>query len=57
MSKARAERLEAFDTWAEHVKPEDLVEADPAVVQGILSTVEGREEPAEEITTAPPSPA
>ena len=57
MSKTRAERLEAFDTWAEHVKPEDLKEADPPVVQAILSAVEGRDASAEEITTAPPSPA
>ena len=57
MSKTRAERLETFDTWAEHVKPEDLMEADPGVVQEILSTVEGRQESAEEITTVPPAPA
>ena len=57
MSKTRAERLEAFDTWAEYVKPEDLMEADPGVVQEILSTVEGRQESAEEITTVPPAPA
>ena len=57
MSKTRAKRLEAFDTWTEHVKPEDLKEADAPVVQAILSAVEGRDASAEEVTTAPPSPA
>lgn len=51
MSRTRAERLEALEHWAERVKPEDLKEADPPVVQQILSAVEDRQQDTEQHTT------
>ena len=52
MSKTRAERLKAFERWADRVAPEDLRAADPDVVKKILESLDGTADADEATATA-----
>ena len=42
MSKTRAERLEAFERWADRVAPEELRDADPDIARAIIESLENQ---------------
>jgi hypothetical protein len=52
MTKSRAERAAALETWAENVDPEDLVEVDTAVLKAIAAYAEQRSQLDDSITQA-----
>ena len=52
MSKTRAEKLEAFERWADRVAPEELRAADPDVVSKIVESLDSRADADEAIATA-----
>ena len=44
MTTTRAQRTAALERWAEHVKADDLIEADTSALRHIVELVERRED-------------
>ena len=57
MSKTRAERLKAFERWADRVTPEELQDADPEIARKVLEALDATADAGEATATARESQA